>query len=765
MTAVPYKTEYWANMVEWAGYLAEWFVNKGIDEAATTPGSPEQYDAWDAALAQSYYDGQLCAYYVQDHLGDNSLATWIANERKAYVDWYLDKYNVLGGATAYRAFSEGLLQDVLRGTAKSSDSIAQINRMLTAISYATSDGTGDDALTRSALSRETAYMLMLHINATRAGITLDSTQLTRQSHLLDLALSHIDDWVNETAEFYRPFMGSITSHALIHYYLYVAEDSRILPALESLATYTWTFWKDSAGGWGQANSFLYTNTVGEDGIDWWASSEDANTTPDLNMMIAPTFGFLWWQTGVQDWRDKGDAIFAGSISNYEPVIDGGFYNSGAYLGYRSSSNPNGKQYDQQLVWGPLYIEWAESTPVGTNTSTYIPGATLTGTLATGFKGIIEYGTDYTPAQYADQTTFDRAQGCPLDGSVIKILTNSGIEFSTRAWGVDRWNLSDLSTSVRHLTTRNQLGWGRIRKNFAKLQIANRTDTVVDWFSTDVEILIHNMDVLGKFVAKTGLTGIWFDNEGYLPVWTYNSMANKATYTLAEYQAQVYKVAKLIGTKWRAASPSLNVMVINAYDGYVGRLPNIAGSEWGLWKDFLDGLLDGYGETLTTNFKVSPRGGFVGIAATGKIILTTEGTYRLDNIPNIIRYGVRQMNGTYDSYTRPGSPPNDLGDPPCDIRYWGGSPYFYNPDVTEIGLALWIDAPWPISGDVFNPSTPTDNMWTPTSFIDGLSHIMEACQWVWIYDPAYRFYDPNGTNEIPAAYKTPMATTRASYGLL
>lgn len=356
--AIPYTAEYWANMVEWGGYKATWHANQAIIEAATTPGSEAQYSAWDAATAMSYYSGQLCALYVQDHIGGSSLEAWIANERKAYVDWYLDKYNVNGGASGYRAFSECLLQDVLRSTAKSADSVFQINRMLTAISYATGDGSGSDSLTLSQNSRETAYMLKLHINAARAGITLTPTQITRRDHLLDLALSHIADWVAETALFYRPFMGSITAHALIYYFLYVSQDSRIIPALISLMNYTHTFWKASAGAWGQGKSWLYTNKVGT-GSDWWASSEDANTAPDLNMMVAPTLGFLWWQTGTQGWRDKGDLAVEGSIS----VYSGGSYTSGAYLGSRDATNPAGKQYDQQLVWGPKYFEWGMMNPV------------------------------------------------------------------------------------------------------------------------------------------------------------------------------------------------------------------------------------------------------------------------------------------------------------------------------------------------------------------------------------------------------------------
>lgn len=60
--------------------------------------------------------------------------------------------------------------------------------------------------------------------------------------------------------------------------------------------------------------------------------------------------------GLTKWRTRGDDIFTGGIS----VYSGATHVSGSYLGTRSGANPAGKQYNQQLYWGPKYIEWAET---------------------------------------------------------------------------------------------------------------------------------------------------------------------------------------------------------------------------------------------------------------------------------------------------------------------------------------------------------------------------------------------------------------------
>lgn len=340
MTSVPFSTEYWANGVEWGGY-------NGTKAAALIVSDPPY--GQDPLLTLIYYDMEYCGYKIKDHAGGGSFDQWIADCYSNYRNYYVVPAG--GGVQGFRNFTEGFYEDVARATVRAVNAKAAIQSILDNSNFVRSDNLSDDLL-----SRECAYALMAIINGTRAGCTIDATVTARIPVLLGWCLGHIDQWCTLlTADYYRPFMGGITAHALVHYFTHVSEDSRIVPALIVLEAYTTsTCWKAAAGAWGQGKSFLYTDRFVVD-------SADTETAPDLNMMICPMWGFLYHQTGTQSYRDMGDLIFEGAIS----VYDGdGFYQSGAYLGTRSASNPSGKQYDQQFIWGTKYIEYAEATPLG-----------------------------------------------------------------------------------------------------------------------------------------------------------------------------------------------------------------------------------------------------------------------------------------------------------------------------------------------------------------------------------------------------------------
>lgn len=373
-----------------------------------------------------------------------------------------------------------------------------------------------------------------------------------------------------------------------------------------------------------------------------------------------------------------------------------------------------------------------------------------------FKGLIEYGANYTPSQMATQSTFNGAQDAPLDGGVIRLMTNGGVEFSTAFWKGTTYTIDDLSQSITYLQQRRDLGWGRFRKIFVKAQQSTVGSIAPGWFGSEYRAMLDNYIVLGKAAALGGATGIWFDAEGYAPVWQYSAQptAEKAAHSLEEYQVKAYKTGREIAAAWRHASPSLNIMVTNAYDGWAGRGKPYTTNEWELWKWFLDGLFDEYGETLYSGMGLG--GGFAsGSTATGKIILTTESMYLDRDTGHVLRYGVRQMLGTYDSYNDPQLPPSTSGSPPPDTNYWGGSRYFYDTSVKEIGLAIWVDY------GTFDPLNPTTNYWTPALFKDCLSTMMTYCEWAWLYAPSYPFY---GGADQGSGYTDKIRELRVTYGL-
>lgn len=402
MADVPQKATWWAYMSEWAGYLNTWFINNN-------------HPAGEAGLAQTYYDGEMCGYRLKDHFMNTAYDNFINEGWLAYTEYYVRPNN--GNVQGYRNFTEGELQDVLRGTSRAANSLDAINRQLLNGSYVASGDVSDDLL-----SRECAYALHTHINAVRAGISLNGTQTTRRTQLKTWALGHIDQWcVNFTAQYFRPFMGAITAKALIDYYENVSADAAIISKLKILADYTWlACWKSSSGAWGDGQSFLYTDRTGFDPADGF-------TQPDLNLLIVPLWGWLFKQGQGASYRTNGDLIFQGGI----PVYSGGFYVSGAYLGTQSAANPSGKQYDQQLYWGPRYIEWAEFQAASMSVTPTTLVANSVGNVVT----VTGVGTTWTPGTPGTPTfTIAGVTGAQITGQVINSSTSATLTVTASTGG-------------------------------------------------------------------------------------------------------------------------------------------------------------------------------------------------------------------------------------------------------------------------------------------------------------------------------------------
>jgi hypothetical protein len=67
-------------------------------------------------------------------------------------------------------------------------------------------------------------------------------------------------------------------------------------------------------------------------------------SPDLNLLIAPTYGWVFRQSGDATYRQRGDQIFAGGVKR-------------AYLG-------GGKQFDQNYRTSFDYVKWRSGGPAG-----------------------------------------------------------------------------------------------------------------------------------------------------------------------------------------------------------------------------------------------------------------------------------------------------------------------------------------------------------------------------------------------------------------
>ena len=350
-------------MVEWAGYLSTYLTN-----------TPRIDNGW---LGSVYYDGEDGAYKIRDYLVSQGMSTTVIDTLiqqafDAYSTDYVIPNN--GGVQGFRNFTGGQLQDFLRNSTRKTDALTSIALLLANASYQNSNDVSDDLF-----NRECAYSLKCFINAVRAGTSLNGTQLARRSYFLECILNpstgHVAQWKNGTADYFRPFMGALTAYALTEYFTWVYPDSRIVQAVKDIADMARTrCWKSSSGSWGAGQSFLYTDRI------TGGDSEDGNTTPDLNLLILPMFGFVWWQTGDSTYRQWGDEAWVGGV----PTYLGPTRQSGADLGTRSAVNPNGKHVFQQTFWADKYITWAESDPVSIPVTPPVTGSNAILTLRRRF---------------------------------------------------------------------------------------------------------------------------------------------------------------------------------------------------------------------------------------------------------------------------------------------------------------------------------------------------------------------------------------------
>lgn len=289
--------------------------------------------SFDSKLTSTYYDAEWVYYQIGDYTKDTSWYTCARNAESIYRDQYVLPNN--GQIPGYLIFSHGLSQDYLRtGDLKSQNAGVLMSQNA---AYAL-DSTPLSWTSDFSMSREVAYNIMSYINAEDLG-------QARRSRLYDFkkqAFGHLDQWfISKTATYIRPFMVALTAQALITYEERIG-DPAILPALINAADWMW------ANMWiATSSSFKYTNV---DTSKFASSASGFNTggtepAPDLNLLIAPLYSWLYYQTGEARFLNAADKIFAGGVTQ-------------SYVS-------NAKQFNQNYRWSFEYIKWRSLTPLRT----------------------------------------------------------------------------------------------------------------------------------------------------------------------------------------------------------------------------------------------------------------------------------------------------------------------------------------------------------------------------------------------------------------
>jgi hypothetical protein len=281
----------------------------------------------------TYYDAARVYYQIADYTGDSA---WTNCESKAeaiyksYVQGAAAWGGGYGAVPGYWNFTTGFLMDV-QHTADATSKQA-------AISLSENASFCREWTVKASLSREVAYCLMSYLNAEALG----EPRRARMAQFADQALGHIDQWfISKTfrqpqdsdvpqsaGQYYlQPFMVGLTTQALIKYWD-VTKDSRVQPAVKAALDALW------ARAWVASDeAFWYENWTPDPSMAFPARPG----APDLNLLIAPAYAWLYQRTGDTTYRDRGDQVFAGGVK-------------GAYL-------EGAKQFNQSYMWSFDYVKW------------------------------------------------------------------------------------------------------------------------------------------------------------------------------------------------------------------------------------------------------------------------------------------------------------------------------------------------------------------------------------------------------------------------
>jgi hypothetical protein len=293
-----------------------------------------------AGTGDVYYDAQKVYLQIADYTGDSQWNACALAARTAYRDSYVIPNK--GGVPGYWNFTHGLAMDYLRSAdAQSKNAMLLLSNNA---AYA-SDRTPFFYIIHAGRSREVAYAINSYLNAEKVG----APARARLDQYVDVALGYIDQWFlsktyrcppcgagAQPGDYYiQPFMAGLTAEALIGYYQ-KTNDPRVFPAVKTAMD--WLL----ANAWVPANrAFWYENFVSDPSQPFPAKAG----APDLNLLIAPAYAWLYQMTGDTKYRDAGDQVFAGGVA-------------GAWLG-------GGKQFSQNYRWSFDYVKWRTMLTTGT----------------------------------------------------------------------------------------------------------------------------------------------------------------------------------------------------------------------------------------------------------------------------------------------------------------------------------------------------------------------------------------------------------------
>lgn len=271
----------------------------------------------DDNLRSTYYDFQRVAFQISDYTKDAYWDGCASLPRLHYRDGYVVANG--GRIPGYWVFAKGLAEDYRRN--RNTFSLAALRSLGNNAAYCNLQGSAPAELPSSDLSRESAYCLLLFLEKRKLGDPAGNLIKFR-----DYSRGHLDQWfVKHSAAHTKPFMVGLTAEALINYKERQNKSYPLIQILSKAGDELWSkFWDE------KSQSFFYVDNP-------YPNDDGHIPAPDLNLLIAPMYGWLWKMTHNPKWRERGDKIFEGGVR-------------GAWLG-------GGKQFNQNYRWSFDYIKW------------------------------------------------------------------------------------------------------------------------------------------------------------------------------------------------------------------------------------------------------------------------------------------------------------------------------------------------------------------------------------------------------------------------
>lgn len=337
-----------------------------------------------------------------------------------------------------------------------------------------------------------------------------------------------------------------------------------------------------------------------------------------------------------------------------------------------------------------------------------------------FRGLLEYGCNAPTAFFAVNANMDAARLAPIDGTVIRVETDGGVELSVNTFSGVAYTIADLDDALSDMSIANCYGWGKLQYRFIKTHCSSLSGVFIDPFDASFSTVITNYKLLGRFAALTGC-GLNFDGEAYMAgLWTYDDQPLKASHTIEEYQDRWYEIGLELGEYWRQQDPDMLVLLFHSYEVAANSNdPPETNASW-LYNWFLNGLFDSYAAQLRPNSNTE--------FYDSRLIPTSETSY-LCRDEECIEQRSTQILGTAG-------------------RDYRGQSKWFGTIISQPGLATWLDR------TPFDPATPEANYFTPSTIRTVLNEIADRVPWAWTYNPDYAYFNvesPRPIGLIPQAY--------------